>query len=139
MVNGGTYMSLSGLVVIWLAVISGVHAFLYSKGVPVIRNFLLTIPFLWVLFIWLGPIVYLYLGYYDDFVFDDTADYYGDGKKPSGFMSIGIYFFINLIYWPSLFINAIYTAYKKLWWWFGAYVLLFSKYFYNLTSSIGWL
>nr|WP_192957953.1 hypothetical protein [Aliivibrio wodanis]VVV07078.1 hypothetical protein AW0309160_04572 [Aliivibrio wodanis] len=90
-----------------------------------IRNFLLAFPILWMLFIWLGPIVYLYLGHYDDFVYDSSVKYYGDGKKPSGFMSSDLDLMIGLfIFLPSLFINIIYTTYKRFWWWVGGYIFL---------------
>ncbi|RYU64316.1 hypothetical protein [Aliivibrio finisterrensis] len=110
------------------------------KYSSLIRTFLLALPILWVLFLWLGPIVYPYLNHYDDFVYDSFVEYTGDGKKPSGFMSSGLMLDIYLfIYFPSLFINAIYTAYKKLWWWFGSYVLLFFSTLVSFASSIGFL
>lgn len=42
------------------------------------------------------------------------------GWIPDSLIIVWVFFVVPL----SFFVGSIYTAYKKLWWWFGAYMLL---------------
>ncbi len=89
-----------------------------------LRNFLLFIPLLFWGMLWLNVIVGIDL-MPDGFFRDDWTEYSGYGPKPTGLVSLSWFMFIALTMMIlGFFINSIYTAYKKLWWWFGAYMLL---------------
>ncbi|MBP3139598.1 hypothetical protein ACTFQF_19630 [Aliivibrio fischeri] len=89
-----------------------------------LRKILLFIPLLLLALIWLS--VVLGIDFIPDDIFrDDTFEYSGDGKKPSGLISMEWFYttyFITLI--VGFLIGSIYTAYKKYWVWFGAYIIL---------------
>ena len=56
---------------------------------------------------------------------NDTYEYSGDGGKDTGLISQNLVNFIVIVAMlPGSFIGSIYTAYKKLWWWFAAYMIL---------------
>ncbi|KJY87794.1 hypothetical protein TW84_16065 [Vibrio neptunius] len=89
-----------------------------------IRYILLAIPLLFLGLAWFGVVFGIDL-IPDGFLHDDTFEYSGDGKKPTGFISQSWFDSVSIVAMvPGFFIGSIYTAYKKLWWWFGAYMLI---------------
>ena len=89
-----------------------------------LRKILIFIPLFLLALIWLSAVFGIEF-IPDGFLRDDTFEYSGDGKKPSGLISMGWFYttyFITLI--VGLLIGSIYTAYKKYWVWFGAYMIL---------------
>ena len=88
------------------------------------RYVLLFIPLFFLGLAWLG-VIFGIDPIPDGFLRDDTFEYSGDGKKPTGLVSQNLFDSISIVaMFPGFFIGSIYTAYKKLWWWFGAYMIL---------------
>lgn len=89
-----------------------------------LRNILLFIPLFFLVLTWLGVVFGIKL-IPEGLILDDTYEYTGDGKKETGLISLSwlnAIAFIAMI--PGSFFCSIYTAYKKLWWWFAAYIVL---------------
>ncbi|MFA0553997.1 hypothetical protein AB4538_24460 [Vibrio lentus] len=90
----------------------------------IFRYFLLFIPLFFLGLTWLG-VVFGIDPIPDGFLRDDTYEYSGDGQKESGLISLSLVNTITFIaIGPGSIICLIYTAYKKLWWWFTAYMIL---------------
>ena len=89
-----------------------------------IRYPLLLIPLIFFVLVWFGVVFGIDI-IPDGVLYDDTVEYTGDGLKPSGLIPTSLFNFFGIIAMiPGFFIGSIYTAYKKLWWWFGAYMIL---------------
>ncbi|MDN3610450.1 hypothetical protein ACFFUP_01950 [Vibrio ostreicida] len=89
-----------------------------------IRCVFLAIPLFFLGLAWLGVILGIDL-IPDGFLRDDTFEYSGDGKKPTGLVSQSWFNSISLVAMvPGFFVGFIYTVYKKLWRWFWAYMII---------------
>ncbi|MDN3609563.1 hypothetical protein ACFFUP_05635 [Vibrio ostreicida] len=90
----------------------------------IFRYSLLLIPLFFLGLTWLG-VVFGIDPIPDGFLRDDTYEYSGDGKKPTGLISQNLFDSISIVAMiPGFFIGSIYTVYKRLWWWFGGYMVL---------------
>lgn len=88
-----------------------------------IRKLLLFTPLFWLGFVFI--LLMLNSSFDSTIIYDNYVDYYGDGYKPSGFISYGFILFITFFFIvPNVFINIIYCAHKKQWGWFWGYVLI---------------
>ncbi|QUJ69102.1 hypothetical protein KDD30_07920 [Photobacterium sp. GJ3] len=87
-----------------------------------VSRFLLAIPLLWFAFLWLYFVVDIDLT--PSWLFYNAArrpeEPPAEGLLPDDIFPL-LFFFISPI---LFFIGSIYTAYKKLWWWFGVYMLI---------------
>ncbi|MFW7523151.1 hypothetical protein ACODM8_03270 [Vibrio ostreicida] len=90
----------------------------------IFRYSLLLIPLCFFAVLWLGVVFGVDI-IPDGVLYDDTVEYTGDGLKPSGLIPISLFnLFGIVVILPGFFIGSIYTVYKRLWWWFGGYVVL---------------
>ncbi|MDO6707521.1 hypothetical protein [Photobacterium sp. 1_MG-2023] len=90
----------------------------------IFRYSLLLIPLCFFVLLWLGVVFGVDI-VPDGVLYDDTVEYTGDGIKPSGLIPTSLFDLFGVIAMiPGFFIGSIYTANKKLWWWFGAYMLI---------------
>ncbi|WP_425628114.1 hypothetical protein [Vibrio neptunius] len=90
----------------------------------VFRYSLLLIPLFFFVLLWFGVVFNVDM-LPNGVLYDDTVEYTGDGLKPSGLIPNSLFNFLGIIAMvPGFFIGSIYTVYKKLWWWFGAYMLI---------------
>lgn len=89
-----------------------------------IRYVFLAIPLFFLGLAWLGVVFGIDL-IPDGFLRDDTFEYSGDGKKPTGLVSQNLFDSVSIVAMgPGFFGGLIYTAYKRFWWWFVAYMIL---------------
>ena len=87
-----------------------------------LRYVLLFIPVLWFLSLWLTIVFHVDL--HIDGLFYEPSPYSGY-PPPIGLFPIVFLPILTFIGTPIMFfIGSIYTAYKKLWWWFAAYMIL---------------
>lgn len=83
---------------------------------------LLLIPLLFFIHVWLTFV--FDVDVIPDWLFYDTNPQPED-LPVKGLLPDNLYFVIMFLFAPlSFFMGVIYTAYKKLWWWFGAYMVL---------------
>ena len=93
--------------------------------IKMLRYFLLCTPLLLSALIWLD-VFWDVSCIPDGLLKDDTIEYNGDGREPSGLISLIYFYVIYLIVMiVGSLVGSIYTVYKKLWWWFAIYMLLF--------------
>ena len=87
-----------------------------------LRYVLLFIPVLWFLSLWLTIVFHVDLEI--DGLFYDPSPHPED-PPPIGLFPSSLLILLVFIGTPIMFfIGSIYTAYKKLWWWFAAYMIL---------------
>ncbi|MUK94281.1 hypothetical protein GNP80_17800 [Aliivibrio fischeri] len=87
----------------------------------IIKRILLLFPLYWFVLLWCWHVFNIPIDF--GIIYDDEYD--GYGPKPLGLIPNSLALFFLFIGTPLMFfVGSIYSAYKKLWWWFGAYMVL---------------
>lgn len=87
-----------------------------------LKPLILLVPLLFYVQVWLTFV--FNIDVIPGWLFYDT-DPHPEDPPPQGLLPDGVYFVFMFLFLPlSFLIGSIYTAYKKLWWWFAVYMIL---------------